>query len=283
MARDPVKIGFGILGWVMVGVGLCAAAAGEACGQETPLPDDGAPLSPGSSIELPPPPENPGPPPEPPPRDVAICLQLVQRGLYEAAAQRLTLMVETYPSFARGHLLLGLTHHKQRHYEDARPLFARALELDPNDHPVRIYYGWCLYYLGDSAGAREMFESFLAVSPDYADAHFALGLLNFDSDKLDRATRRFVRTIELARKAHDPGDEAKARARLGDVHLRRGELDDARRELEAAVRLNPELYAAYFKLSVVFQRLSMTEAAERARKKHDEVRQRLHPKRGHTE
>ena len=222
-------------------------------------------------------------PAQPPPQELALCVQLIQQGQYEAANQRLSPMVEAFPSCARAHLLLGLTHHKQRRYHEARPLFARALELDPNDAPIRMYYGWCLYYLGDSGEARKLFEAFLSSSPDYTDAHFALGLLDFDADNLDSAARRFAKAIELARKSRNRSDEAKARVRLGDVHVRTGKLAEARRELERAVELNPDLYAAYFKLSVVLERIGDAKAAEQARKKHDEVRKRLHPDRGHAE
>lgn len=221
--------------------------------------------------------------PQPPPQELALCVQLIQQGQYEAANQRLSPMVEAFPSCSRAHLLLGLTHHKRRRYKDARPLFARALELDPNDAPIRMYFGWCLYYLGESAEARKMFEAFLSSSPDYTDAHFALGLLDFDADDLDSAAGRFAKAIELAQKLRNRGEEGKARARLGDVYVRTGKLAEARRELEQAVDLNPDLYAAYFKLSVVLERLGHSQAARRARRKHEEVRERLHPDRGHAE
>ncbi len=223
------------------------------------------------------------PPPTPPPQELALCRQLIQQGQYEAASQRLSPMVWAFPSSSRAHLLLGLTHHKQRQYKNARPLFARALELDPNDTAIRMYYGWCLYYLGESAEARQMFEAFLATSPDYTDAHFALGLLDFDADDLDNAATRFTKAIALAQKSGDRGDEGKARARLADVFVRTGKLAEARRELEQAVDLNPNLYAAYFKLSVVLERLGNSQAARRARRRFDEVRKRLHPDRGHAE
>lgn len=246
------------LPWVMVVAGICPGVGtlDASQGQETP---------------------------QPPPLELARCVRLIQQGQYDAASLSLTPMVAAFPSCSRAHLLLGLTHHKQRHYNDARPLFARALELDPNDAPIRMYYGWCLYYLGESAEARKQFESFLATSPDYTDAHFALGLLDFDADDLDSATRRFAKAIELSQKMRKQADEAKARARLGDVHVRTGRLTEARRELERAVELNPDLYAAYFKLSVVLERLGDPKAAEQARTKHDEVRKRLHPDRGHAE
>lgn len=221
--------------------------------------------------------------PEPPAPELARCLQLINQGQWEAAGQRLGPLVKAFPTSARAHLLLGLTHHKQRQYLEARPWFARALALDPDDAPIRIYYGWCLYYLGESAEARTMFEEFLAVSEDYADAHFALGLLDFDADDLKGAAGRFARAIELAHKAKEREDEAKARVRLGDVYVRTAKLADARRELERAVELNPDLYSAYFKLAVVLERLGDAEGAEAARRKHAEVRERIHPNRGQAE
>ena len=65
--------------------------------------------------------------------------------------------------------------------------FRRALELDSQEHSVRLFYGWCLYYLGELAASREMFESFLAVIIDVSKSDKMAG--NFTRSASSANTR----------------------------------------------------------------------------------------------
>jgi tetratricopeptide (TPR) repeat protein len=211
------------------------------------------------------------------PGEMARCYELIKAGEHEAARRRLQPIVQAHPGWARAHFLLGLTYHEQELYAQARPLFARALELDPLERAVLPFYGWCLYYLGDAETSRRQFAAYLESDADYADAHFGLGLIDFDRDDLEAAARRFGTAIRLAAAAGQPRTEGKARARLADVHVRRGDLARARAELQRAVELRPDAYEAFFKLSRVLERLGDHEAAQRALRTHEELRQRLRP------
>ncbi len=215
--------------------------------------------------------------PLPPPGFLKGCLALIEQKQYEQARRLLAPVVADHPGWARAHFYLALTYQKENRYERARELFRRALQLDPQEHSVRLFYGWCLYYLGELAASREMIESFLAARPDYPDAIFALGLIDFDDDDIDSAGRRFKRAAELARQRKDKPTEAKARARLADVLIRSDELEPARDELVRSIELNPDNYETYFKLSRVLQRLGDAEGAEEARRAHHRVRQRARP------
>ncbi|MBX3394479.1 MAG: tetratricopeptide repeat protein [Phycisphaerae bacterium] len=205
------------------------------------------------------------------------ALRLIREKQFDRARSKIEPLVAAYPEWSRAWLMLAMTYHEEQRYGMARPLFAKALALNPNDHNARPFYGWCLYYLGAADEARAQFEAFLKVNPQYADAHFAIGLIEYDDDNLDEAMRRFNRTIEIAKMSKDPRTEGKARARSADVHIRRNELTQARDELESAVRLRPDAYEAYHKLSRVYERLGNRSKAEQARRMHDEIRERMHP------
>lgn len=211
------------------------------------------------------------------------CLRLLSAQRFDEARALGKKLVASYPKSSRAHLMLALGYHKDRRYEAAEPWFERAMALDPQDHIVWSFYGWCLYNLGKTADARRVFEGFLKIQPEHADAHFALGLLDFDADDIVSSEKRFRSAIQYAQKAGGRADEAKARARLADVLVRTDRLDQARQELERAVRLNPDLYGAYFKLSRVLQRLGDAQGAAQARRMHEQVRERVRPTRGHPE
>ncbi len=215
--------------------------------------------------------------------DQGRCLRLIGEHRFDAARALATDLVERDPSSSRAHLLLALTYHKQKRYASAEPLFAHAASLDPKDPAARVFHGWCLYNLGRAREAREAFEAAVAIDARSADAHFALGLLDYDADDLTSAERQFTASIALAARKGAKAGEAKARTRLADVHTRRGRLEEAKRELERAVQLNPDLYGAYFKLSRVLQRLGDSDGAAEARRMHNRVRERVQPAKGHPE
>jgi tetratricopeptide (TPR) repeat protein len=215
--------------------------------------------------------------PLPPPGFLDACLELIEQGRFAEARGLLEPVVRDHPGWARAHFFLGLTYHEERRYEAAEELFRRALELDPQYPTPLVFHGWSLYYLGRIEQSRAAFEAYLKVQPGYPDAIFALGLIDFDADAVDAAEVRFRETVRLAAERQDRPTEAKARARLADVHLRNGDLEEARKELERSVALNPDNYEPYFKLSRVLQRLGDAEGAERARRKHDELREKRHP------
>ncbi len=190
---------------------------------------------------------------------------------------RLASVVAEHPGWARAHLYLGITYLKENRDGEARPFFERALELDPQQDATRIHYGWCLYSLGDTDAARKMFESYPQRKAGFAEASFALGLIDFDADDLDSAKVRFDTAIVQAQRLKDTRMEAKARARLADVFMRRDDIEDGRTQLEHSLQLNPDNYEVWFKLSRVLQRLGDADGAEQARRKHEEIRERRRP------
>ncbi len=207
--------------------------------------------------------------PMPPPWVLPHCYKLIQQQRYEQARRLVAPIVADHPGWAKAHFYLGLTYNKQHRHQRARELFMRALELDSSYHVVRIYCGWSSYLLGRLDESRAMFESYLAVDPDYPDAVFALGLLDFDDDNLLSARRNYLRAIELSQRRNDTRTEAKARARLADVHIRKGDLQAAKQELERSIQLQPDNAEPHFKLSRVLQRLGDAEGARAARRRHE--------------
>jgi Tfp pilus assembly protein PilF len=209
---------------------------------------------------------------------MAICLRLIETKHYAEARARLKPILEIYHDWPRANLIYALAFHKDGLYGEAKPYFENALRLDPQELAVLPFLGWCLYYLGDLEGSRDRFDTYLRiVNPNYSDAHFALGLIAYDRDDIEAARSRFETAIGIAAAEKDAPVEGKARARLADVLIRTGDLPRAREELEKALQLRPDAYAAWFKLSRVRQRLGDEKGAEEARRMHDEVRERVRP------
>lgn len=238
---------------------LLAAALAGAAGPARPSP-----------AAAPDPSANPAP--LPPPGEMARCKALIDAGATAAARERLAPIVALHPEWARALGLLGLTYYRENRFEPARELFERALAADPEEVAVRPLHGWTLYSLGELDAAAEAFEALAGRMPEYAPARYALGVIELDRDRLDAARGHLEAAIRLAREQADPPMEGRARARLGDLYARRGDLAEARAELERAVELHPGEHEALYKLWRVLQRLGEDEAAEAARERYEAAR-----------
>lgn len=242
---------------------LLAACSGGCAGESEPAPQ----AAPGPSGA----PDDGDGAADPQDADIALgpeltaAFVLISRGQTDAARARLEAHLAGHPDDGQARFLLGLTYHREKRYALARPHFEAAAELEPDYHPTYHFLGWCLYYLGDMPASRAAFEEHLRRVPGEGDSHFGLGLIALDEDRLADAEIRFRRAIEL--QASNPGrrrDVSKAHARLADVHIRRDELEAARRELETATALWPQHYTAFYKLSRVLNRLGERDAADEA-------------------
>ncbi len=213
--------------------------------------------------------------------DLAPIFDLISQEQLGPARDRVTDYLQQNPQAGQAQFLLGLTYHREKRYALARPHFAKATEFSPQFHPTYHFYGWCLYYLGETEQARTAFREHLRLAPTEGDSHFALGLLAMDADQLDEAERRFRKAIEL--QADNPRrrrDVAKAHARLGDLYIRRERLELAKGHLLDATNLWPEHYAAYYKLHLVLNRLGEPEAAEEAFQQYRLWQERAEQRRG---
>ncbi len=213
--------------------------------------------------------------------DLAPIFALISQNQLGPARDRVSDYLQQNPETGQARFLLGLTYHREKRYALARPHFAKAAELNPQFHPTYHFYGWCLYYLGETEQARTAFQEHLRLAPTEGDSHFALGLLAMDADQLDEAERRFNKAIEL--QADNPRrrpDVAKAHARLGDLYIRREQLELAKGHLLDATNLWPQHYAAYYKLHLVLNRLGEPEAAKGAFQQYRLWQQQAEQRRG---
>ena len=87
------------------------------------------------------------------------------------------------------------------------------LRQNPDDQKLRYLVATIHLGLGQQEEARTDLEQLLRTNPDYADAHFLLGILESDSDE-NEARSHFLRCLELASKGeHAP----EVRSRLSEM------------------------------------------------------------------
>lgn len=183
---------------------------------------------------------------------------------------------------AQAEFMIGLSYHRPRIFGEARPHFARAIELEPGFFATYYFYGYCLFNLGRLEEADAALATYLRWRPDEPDAIFGQGLVAIEADRVDDAERLILRAIELTEAKRRQGDTsaglkkdaARYQSRLADVYLRRDDLVQAKKSLERAIELWPEFFESWNKLHKVQTRLGDTAAAEKALAKYQELFER---------
>lgn len=151
-------------------------------------------------------------------------------GRYEDAASTLLATIRAHPNNAAAYDLLG------RAFESAGPLqpeilrvFQQHVQSKPRDPAAYTHFAAMLQSSGaapnEYGSPREHLEQALKLEPNFAPAHYQLGVI------------------------------AQAEGRLAE----------AAKAYEQAIRLSPEHATAYYRLAAVYQKLGLSEKAQHAR------------------
>ena len=139
---------------------------------------------------------------------------MLETGGYESARQTLEQARDMgYTGIERE---LGRAHLRLRQPQQARPLLARAVELNPGDALAQFEYGRVLEELGETDAAIAAYQRAVAAAPDLEEAQRQLGLL-----------------------AGRTGDVGAGHYHLGRAYLLRGEYGSALAQYEKAATLLP--------------------------------------------
>ncbi len=189
-------------------------------------------------------------------------------------------------------------------FQGARETFETLLADHPSFPDIRNKLGLCKAMLGDTEEALAEFEKAVELAPDYAEAQFNRGLMLNDLGRHEEAEEAFAAAsrLDVRDSAAFPSEVghklAVKHAELGDLYIaaQRPELaadqyrqaldirarfvdirvklasalldmeknQEAKAELEEAVKSNPGFAEAYLYLGVVLNRLGETEEAIQA-------------------
>jgi predicted TPR repeat methyltransferase len=115
--------------------------------------------------------------------------------------------------------------------------------------------GACHKNLGNLALATKIFEHAIALKPDYAEAHYNLGVTLKQDGQLIAAVESYKKSIALL------PDYADAHNNLGTTLSALGQKDDAIKCYEKVIALNPNYAEAHFNLGSTLRELGKLEAA----------------------
>ena len=201
-------------------------------------------------------------------RAVAESLKVTLLGSQESPSQIATNNVEAHNAYLQGHF-----HFLRRNVEDYRKAisyFDQAIELDPNYALAYAERAEAWTMIGDLTGqrptaypkARSDAEKAVAIAPDLAEAHAALGWVRFFGEwKFAEGLSELKRAKELSPTNPTANDL------LARVIVYLGRIDEAERQAREAVELDPLSVATQFNLArVLFFAGKLDEADAAGRK-----------------
>lgn len=196
-----------------------------------------------------------------------------QRGDLAAAESAYRAVITAEPRHADALHLLAIIEAQRGRPAQAEELFARALELHPDDHNIHNNRANVLCALRRYDEAARSFERAIALNPAYPDPHANFGKALHEQGRFEQALARFDQAIALkpdfvealfqrglALLALQRNQEAllafervlEVRPGYGDAHFNRGNLlrtmernEDALISFERAIAANPEQAEAW--------------------------------------
>jgi tetratricopeptide (TPR) repeat protein len=167
--------------------------------------------------------------------------------------------ISSHYEFGRNHLSLGSVFFQRGYLDQAEASFNQALLEDPSS--AEAYYGLGSIQLQEDnlPSARVSFQKAATLDASYPDtranAWNNLGLLATREGQIDEAIRCLQKALRL-----NP-DHFIALENLGSAYRQQKRWDDARRTLEDALRLRPQDPEANYSLAMVY---AQTDQPERA-------------------
>jgi len=187
---------------------------------------------------------------------ISLLLDLGKTNDAVAIANR---ALKVAPNDARPWVWKGHVSLQANAYQDAIESYTHASELDRSNVDAILGVATIYFILGKNDAAIAEYKKGIAVFPN--DARFYIGwavtlLASPDSRKLQpEATSLLEKAVKLAPQS------AEAHYQLGQLALQQNRLHDAERELLISLQLEPNQSKAHFALSVLYRRMKRADDA----------------------
>ena len=157
---------------------------------------------------------------------------LFRSGDPEGAIEACNKLIETYPDYARAHLMAAVIYMQHGNYAAALPHLTRARMITPMDPSVLGNLGKVHLELSAPHCAIEALEQSVALAPRESMPHYFLGEVYLTTNDFQHAVEKFEAAL-----ARDPGNVS-AKIRLGHCQASLGQYEDALSTLKDVLAQN---------------------------------------------
>lgn len=162
---------------------------------------------------------------------VRAAVAAYERGDYDTAQREIQPLLKANPNSFLLNELAGLLKAARRDNQRANTYLAKAVQLAPNNSAARSALAMNLMRLHRAADAEVQFRKAAALDPSNHDANHNLGEFYIQAGKITAAIPSLKRAQDLQPADYDNGYD------LALAYEQTGNLDDARRQLQALVKI----------------------------------------------
>jgi len=179
---------------------------------------------------------------------------LYSNGQFQEAIDKIKALNEKYPNVPLLFNLIGACYKELGQLDGAAKMFEAAVSIKPDYAEAHFNLGVILKALGQDVAAVESYKKAVAITPNYPDAHNNLGTALHELGHLEAS----IESLEWA--VAYKYDFAEAHNNLGNVLNEYGRVEDAIESFEKATAIKSDYVKAYFNLAIAYKDLGNKEA-----------------------
>jgi tetratricopeptide (TPR) repeat protein len=165
-------------------------------------------------------------------------------------------MYSVAPDSAAGHFVFAQMLVRQHAEDQAIPELKRAIELDPRLPMARFLLGELLLARSETSAALDQFQREIELSPSVWLVYWRLGDALGRLGRYDEAERALKQSIWLNDSFSSPY------VLLGQIALRRGDVQLALGFMERAAKMDPNNYKAHYSLAKAYSKAGREDLAQ---------------------
>jgi tetratricopeptide (TPR) repeat protein len=151
--------------------------------------------------------------------------------------------------------------HSSGHISEAQDAVQTLIGRYPNESLLYNISGVCYKATGELEMAVTCFERAVTIKPDFADAHYNLGLTLQELNQLEAAVSSYQVTLALQ------NSYFKAHNNLGIIYKELGQMEDAVKSYDEAIGLQPGFAEAHNNLGTTLQEMGQMDEAVKSYEK----------------
>jgi len=186
---------------------------------------------------------------------ISSVMNLYSSGKINEAIVAIKALNEVFPNVPLLFNILGACYQSLKQFDASIQMFETAVSLKPDYAEAHFNLGIVLKVSGRPNLAVESYKKAIALLPNYLGAHNNLGNALKQMGQLEEAVVSYQNAIAIK------PDYAEAYNNLGITFMILGKLDEAVKSYESAISINTEYYDAYNNLAIVFKKLKRLDEA----------------------
>jgi Flp pilus assembly protein TadD len=160
----------------------------------------------------------------------------------------------------------AIASHKEGKIDEAEKSYKKAIELKPDYAEAHYNLGVMLQNLGRFDEAEKSYKKAIELKPDFPEAYNNLGATLLKLSKIEEAEKSYKKAIELK------PDYAEAHYNLGVMLQNLGRFDEAEKSYKKAIELKPDYAEAHYNLGNTLKKVGRFDEAEISFKKAIELK-----------